>query len=110
MKVMVVKSTEREMNAVAMNGENRPLVADGPVEFEKQPVEVQGFRKITHHLRGLQRIYVKLIQKNRSMSTCNEFNLETLGSRPIPIPYHCAQTYLKSGICYATTSLLLMLF
>ena len=38
MKVMVVKSTEREMNAVAMNGENRPLVAD----------EVQGFRKINH--------------------------------------------------------------
>jgi hypothetical protein len=59
MKVMVVKSTEREMN-----GENQPLVADGPAEFEKQPVEVQGFRKITHHLRGIQGMYLKLIQKS----------------------------------------------
>jgi hypothetical protein len=31
-----------------MNGENRPLVADEPVEYEKQPVEVQDFRKLTH--------------------------------------------------------------
>ena len=32
-----------------MSGENRPLVTDDPVEFEKQPVEVQDFRKIAHH-------------------------------------------------------------
>ena len=31
-----------------MNLENRSLVTDEPVEFEKQPVEGQGFRKIAH--------------------------------------------------------------
>jgi hypothetical protein len=29
-----------------MNGENRLLVTDEPVEFDKSPVEVQDFRKI----------------------------------------------------------------
>ena len=47
-----------------MNGENRLLVTDEPVEFEKQPVEVQDFRKITDHLRGIYTIYLKLIKKN----------------------------------------------
>ena len=36
-----------------MNGENRPLVTGEPVEFEKSQVEVQDFRKITHHFRGM---------------------------------------------------------
>ena len=31
-----------------MNGENRPLVTDEPVEFEKWPVEVKDLMKITH--------------------------------------------------------------
>ena len=33
-----------------MNGENRPLVTEEPIEFEKYLVEVQDFRKITYHL------------------------------------------------------------
>jgi hypothetical protein len=33
-----------------MNGENRPLVTDEPVEFEKEPVHVQEFRKITDNI------------------------------------------------------------
>ena len=38
----------------AMNVENRPLVTDKPVEFPKQPVDVQDFRKITQqHLRRI---------------------------------------------------------
>ena len=31
-----------------LNGENQLPVADGPVEFEEEPVEVQDFRKISH--------------------------------------------------------------
>ena len=36
-----------------MNGENRLLVTDEPVEFEKYPIEVQDFNKIPNHLRGI---------------------------------------------------------
>ena len=37
-----------------MNRENWPLVVD-------EPVEVQDFRKITHHIRGIYGIYLKLL-------------------------------------------------
>ena len=30
---------------MALNGENRPLDTDEPVEFGKQPVEVQNFKE-----------------------------------------------------------------
>ena len=57
-------------------------VNDDPVEFEKWPTEVEEFRKITEHFKGIWRINLKLIKKNhRKMSTCNRLNLETLGSR-----------------------------
>jgi hypothetical protein len=45
-----------------MIGENRQLVTDEPVEFEKQLVEVQDSRKITNHFRGIFRIYPNLIK------------------------------------------------
>jgi hypothetical protein len=35
------------------SGKNRRLVADEPVEFEKQPVEVQDFKKLTNRFRGI---------------------------------------------------------
>ena len=35
-----------------MIGENGQLVTNEPVEFEKEPVEFQDFRRITDHLRG----------------------------------------------------------
>ena len=54
----------------AMTGENRQLVTDEPVEFRKQPVEVQDYRKITDHFRGIYRIYPNSMKKNRRMSTC----------------------------------------
>ena len=41
----------------AMIGENRQVVTDEPVEFEKWPVEVQECRKITDHLSGTYGIY-----------------------------------------------------
>ena len=40
-----------------------------PVEFEKQPVEVQDWRKITDHFRGIYRIYPNFINENWRMWT-----------------------------------------
>jgi hypothetical protein len=40
-----------------MIGENRQLVTDEPVEFEKLPVEVQDCRKITGRFKGIYRLY-----------------------------------------------------
>ena len=51
----------------AMTGENRQLVTDEPVEFEKKPVEVQDCRKITDHFRGIYRIYPNLTKENWRM-------------------------------------------
>jgi hypothetical protein len=65
-------------------GENRQLVTDEPVEFEKSPVEVQDCRKITDHFRGIYRMYLNSIKENRRMSTCNRLHLQIpLGSQPI---------------------------
>jgi hypothetical protein len=36
-----------------MIGQNWQLVTDEPVEFENNPVEVQDFRRITGHFRGI---------------------------------------------------------
>ena len=40
-----------------MIGENQQLVTNEPVEFEKSSVEVQDYKKITNHFRGIYRIY-----------------------------------------------------
>ena len=42
-----------DMRWYAMIGENRQLVTDEPVEFDKLPVEVQDFRRITDHFKGI---------------------------------------------------------
>ena len=46
-----------------MIGENRQLVTVKPVEFEKQPLEVQDCRKNTDHFRGIYRVNPDLIKK-----------------------------------------------
>ena len=61
-----------------MNGENRQLLTDGPVE-------VQDFMRITDHFRGIYRINPNLITENRRMSTCNRLKSQTLGSQPVMI-------------------------
>ena len=38
-------------------GENWQLVTNEPVKFDKSPVEVLDWRKITDHYRGICRIY-----------------------------------------------------
>ena len=59
---------------------NWQLVTDEPVEFEKEPVEVGAFRRITDHFRGIYSIYLKCIKQNWEMSTCKRLDLESLGS------------------------------
>ena len=61
-----------------MIGENRQLVTNEPVEFEKWPVEVQDCRMITYHFRGIYKIYLNLVKQNRMMWTCNRLDLQTL--------------------------------
>ena len=61
-----------------MNWEHRPLVTDDPVEFEINLVKVEDFRKITHHFVGIYRIYLKLMKRNRKITTCTWLDLETL--------------------------------
>ena len=41
-------NTQFNLDVDKMNGENGLLVKSEPIEFEKQPVEVQNFRKITN--------------------------------------------------------------
>ena len=45
-------------------GGRDPLVIDEPVEFEKSPVEVEGFRKNAHHVRGIYGSHLKLNEEN----------------------------------------------
>ena len=45
-----------------MSGKNRQLISDEPVDFEKQPVEVGDFWRITNHFREIYIIYPKLMK------------------------------------------------
>ena len=56
----------------SMNGENG-------LQVTNEPIEVQDFRKIIDHLRGVYGIYLKLIQKNQKITTCNHLDLKSLG-------------------------------
>ena len=63
-----------------MNGENRVLVIDELVAFEKLPVEVQDCRKNYQSFkRNLQSKPQIRIIKNREIATCNQLDLESLG-------------------------------
>ena len=49
------------------------------------------FRKITDHFRGIYRIYLDSIKENWKVSTCNQLDLATSGSRlimPKTLPEH----------------------
>ena len=87
----------------SMNKENRPLVLDEHVEFEKQLVKIQDFRKITDPFAVIYKIFLDLGMLDQKMSTCRWWILETLGSRPL-MPQnllgHCPITTYRST--YAT--------
>ena len=46
-----------------MNGENRLLVTDEAVEFEKYLIQVPDFKKIIHLFRAIYGVYLQLIKK-----------------------------------------------
>ena len=72
-----------------MNGENRPLITDEPVEFEKLPVEVQDFRKIADHFRGIYGI-----SQHVTGWTWKHYDLDRLCPRISPDP---AAEFLESS-------------
>jgi hypothetical protein len=74
------------------------LVTFGPVEFEKQRVEVQGFRKFTDHFRGICGIYFKLIKKNQKITSCDWLDLKTLGFVDQVCPKNLRGHYTKYDI------------
>ena len=45
--------------------------------------ELQDFRKIADHFRGIYRIYPSLMKENQRMLTCNRLDLQTFGSQLI---------------------------
>ena len=96
-------SRKSTLRFATMIGENRQLVTDEPVEFEKEPVEVQDCRRITDHFRGIYRIYPNLIKENWRMSTYNRLDLQTIGSQPIMpknLPDHWFAMCLLEGDKY----------
>lgn len=88
--------------------ENRLLVIDEAIEFEKQPIEVQRFlRRITDHSRGICGIHLKLMKKTeRSRFHVTGWAWKQLGSRPI-VPKNAPWTLvvpptvvrIRLGIC-----------
>ena len=58
-----------------MDWENRPLVTDEPVEFEKSLVEVQDFRNLLINLEESVEHTSKLIKKDRKIITRNRLHL-----------------------------------
>ena len=57
-----------------MIGEKQQLVTDEPVEFEKQPVEIQDCTKIADHFRGIYRICPNSIKESRRRSICSRLD------------------------------------
>ena len=47
-----------------MNGENQQVLTDEPVDFEKEPVEVQDFKQTINQFRGIYKIFLHLTKKN----------------------------------------------
>jgi hypothetical protein len=69
-----------------MIGENRQLITNEPVEFEKYPVEVPDCKKITDHFRRIHRIYPNLITETRGCEP-GWLHLQSLGSQPVMPKY-----------------------
>ena len=64
--------------------ENRQLVTNEPVEFEKLPGGFQDCGKITDYFRGIYSgIYPNSIKEDKRISICNRLDLQTLGSQPV---------------------------
>ena len=81
--LFIIQSMDRENRTKP----NRALVTYEPLAFEKSPVGVQDFGKITHHSIGIYEICLELlIKKYQKITTCNQLDLETLGNWLICMP------------------------
>ena len=63
-----------------------------PIEFEKWVVEVEDFKKLPIIFRKINGMYPNSIKKNLMMSTCDQWDSETLRYWPIMpknLPRHC---------------------
>ena len=67
--------------------ENRQLVTNQPVQFQKSPVEVQTAGKLPIVLEEvIECTQINLINENRRMWACNQLDLQILGSQPVVMP------------------------
>ena len=57
-----------------LNRQKQMLVMD-------EPIEAPDFGKITNHFRGTLRVYHNFSLKKKTMPTCYQLELETLGSQ-----------------------------
>jgi hypothetical protein len=54
----------------------RPWLQMNGLSSEKLPAEVQEVRKITHHFRGIYRLYLKLVKENQKGHIVELVNLD----------------------------------
>ena len=76
-----------------------PMIGEDQKLVTNEPVEIEDCRKITDHFRGIFRIYSNLIKENRRMWTCNQLEMQTIGSQPVMLknlPNHCFTHETKS--------------
>ena len=59
------------------------MIAENQQLVTNEPVDIQDCRKVTDHFREIYGIYSNLIKETWRMSTCNRWEVQTLGSQPI---------------------------
>ena len=62
-----------------MDGKNWLLVTNEPVKFEKQPAQIQDFKKITDPFRAIYTMFLNVIKKNWKMPTYGQLALDLDG-------------------------------
>ena len=63
-----------------MSGENGSSLQMNRLRSRNNRLKLKTSEALPIIFRGICRIYLKLMKKNRKMSTCNRLDLETLGS------------------------------
>jgi hypothetical protein len=84
-----------------MIGENRQFVTDEPVSLRNNRVKIETGGKSPIVLKEFIEEYTPLtIKENRRMTTCNQLDLQTLGSQltmPEHLPHHWLASYRSNG-------------
>ena len=76
----MVDNLSHMLNPCPMNTKNRPLVTEDLVWIWKTIGRRSRIQEIANHFRRIYAIFLKSIKNNRKMSTCNQLELECLGS------------------------------